>query len=421
MIADALLPPGCPPPATAAVERHGVLYTAARWTPGGLAELVDRLAARGPAALASLSDDELLAGWAAAVEAFRDPASPVRRELDPILARLTRLSPEGLAAGLEAVLGGVREASARRLLAERGDRGAAGPVLVLLAANLPALAVQPLLPALVLRRPVLLKSPTAEPIFAPAFLRELTRRLPALADAVGAVTWPGGDRALEAPPLAAAATTVAYGEEEALADLRQRAPGKLVEYGPKVSLAVIGRDVDPAAVASGLARDVALFDQRGCLSVHAVYTLGDAAALAAALGEALAERARHWPPGPPDAATAAGVQQLRLEAGLRALATAPLPVEAGTVVVEPEPPFQPSPGLRTVRIHPVTEPGDLRPALKSWAGRLQGAAVAGAGLDAVRTLLGELGVSRISSPGELQTPDAAWHNGGVHPLEALSR
>ena len=60
------------------------------------------------------------------------------------------------------------------------------PTWVILAGNLPALAVQPLLPALALRRPVLLKSPSAEPLFAPAFLEALTRREPRLAGAVAA-------------------------------------------------------------------------------------------------------------------------------------------------------------------------------------------------------------------------------------------
>jgi hypothetical protein len=33
--------------------------------------------------------------------------------------------------------------------------------------------------------------------------------------------------------------------------------------------------------------------------------------------------------------------------------------------------------------------------------------------------LRELGISRCAAPGELQSPDATWHNGGIDPLEAL--
>src|SRR6185369_1071693 len=97
--------------------------------------------------------------------------------------------------------GGVRREPAAALMAASRP-GSRGPVLIVLASNLPGLAVQPLLPALALRRPVLLKSPSAEPLFAPTFLAALVRREPRLAGAVAAVAWPGGDPRLEAPVLA---------------------------------------------------------------------------------------------------------------------------------------------------------------------------------------------------------------------------
>ena len=34
--------------------------------------------------------------------------------------------------------------------------------------------------------------------------------------------------------------------------------------------------------------------------------------------------------------------------------------------------------------------------------------------------LRDLGISRCAAPGELQSPDAAWHNGGIDPLAALA-
>ena len=53
-----------------------------------------------------------------------------------------------------------------------------------------------------------------------------------------------------------------------------------------LALAVIGSSSDPAQVADGLSRDIALFDQRGCLSVGAVYTAGDPELLARRLEDA---------------------------------------------------------------------------------------------------------------------------------------
>ena len=58
--------------------------------------------------------------------------------------------------------------------------------------------------------------------------------------------------------------------------------------------------------------------------------------------------------------------------------------------------------------------------LKSWRGQLQGAALAGNAPWALEPYLRELGISRFAPPGELQSPDALWHNGGLPPLEALA-
>jgi hypothetical protein len=447
-----------------------------------LAALAERLNGPGAAALAGLSNREILAAWEGAVAAFLDPASPERREIQAGLVRSTRLSPAGLEAGLEAVLGGMRGEPAARLFAEaaelrqnsqrtlregaspsplghrvalrrgRGGRGSrgwgvSGLALIVLSSNLPALAVQPLLPALAARRPVLLKSPSAEPLFAPAFVRALVRRLPALEPAVAALTWRGGDEVLEAPLLARAGVVLAYGDEETVADLERRTAeaggARFVAYGPKTSLAAIGREGAVAgtgvagggATVRGLARDVALFDQRGCLSIAAVYVEGREAAareLAEALADELDRLARELPPGPADPAAAAAVQQVRAEADLRGLYRPRLgagtgaepPLAAGTVIVDPEPTFRPAPGLRTVRVHPLDELGRLPELFAPWRGRLQGVALAGvpdaAAAGRLAAALAALGVSRIAPPGDLQRPDALWHNGGVSPLAAFT-
>jgi Acyl-CoA reductase (LuxC) len=459
----------------------GAPYLAARWTPEALAELAAALG-RGGAVLREIPDSALLDAWDATVEAFLDPGSPERKELAAPLAALCALSPAGLDASLAAVLGGVRRPHAAALFdrarrstaavasttassaavstaaASTATASAAPLVVVVLASNLPALAVQPLLPALALRRPVLLKSPSAEPLFAPAFLATLVRHEPRLASAVAAVTWPGGDAELEAPLLAAAGSVVAYGGSEALADLARRAPGKVVAYGPMTSVAAIdmaegelaregaGDGASLRSLAAGLARDVALFDQRGCLSIAAIYVGGGldvVRRLAGHLQAALAELAERWPPGPAPAPALAAVQQARLEAEMRGLwpaghtladlasaalastasAARPrgaLPLAAGTVLVEPDPAFHPSPGLRTVRVHPLPELDRLPEILAPWRGRLQGAALAGPAAWRLAPRLAELGISRCAAPGELQSPDAAWHNGGIDPLEALA-
>lgn len=423
MTHDAAIPSAIRP-ATTTVEQRGVFYQSARWTPDSLSCLAAHLRTEGQSRLHRLADDVIQAAWSETVEVFLDPGSPERQVLELPLQRFCRLSRPGLEAGLEVVLGGVRHEVAAQLARQASswnqEHETGSLVVIILAANLPALVVQPLLPALLLRRPAILKSPASEPLFAPAFVKALTDRLPELSAALAAITWTGGETALEAPLLEAADRILVYGEAATIDDIEARAPRKVFAYGPKTSLAILGAKVEPSRVAAGLARDIALFDQRGCLSVQAIYTAGDPSALAAALAQQLQHLADEWPPGPIDPVVAAGVQQIRSEATMRGLPMPDLPLDAGTVLIEPQTGFQPAPGLRTVRIHPLKELTILPEILAEWSGQLQGAALAGDETFALRPALERLGISRFAAPGELQKPDATWHNGGVHPFEALT-
>jgi len=416
MLTDTFTPVALDLPETTA-QHHGVAWRSTCWTQASLAGLAARLAVSGPCVVSS---EDRLAAWVATVEEFRDPTSASRRALEEPLAHLCRLSPAGLSAGLEAVLGGVAEHSAVELF-DAARMTSDGLVVVVLASNVPALVVQPLLPALALGCPVLVKSASAEPLFAPAFVNELCRREPRLRAGLAAVTWQGGDRTIEDGVFEHASRVIAYGGGEAMASLSSRTGSRLITYGPKISLALADADTDPLSIASGLARDIALFDQRGCLSVQAIYTAGDAERLADALAPALVDRARVWPPGKIDVHLAAAVRQLRDEATMRGLLVADLELHQGTVVVEPQPGLAASPGLRTVRIHPVADLGAVPPLLRGWKGRLQGAALAGAGAWETAPALRAIGFSHLASPGELQTPTASWHNGGISPLHALGQ
>jgi hypothetical protein len=418
LVHDAALPPALGLPELRSREQEGVFFTSAVWTPRAMGDLVGHLTATGSRALEELAPGALRRAWSGALAALLDPTSSERRALEASLPRLCGLSPAGTAAALRTVLGGAVGSAAESVFdAAQPTRG--GLVTIVLASNLPALVVQPLLPVLALGRPALVKSPSAEPLFAPALVRALVAREPALADAVAAVTWRGGDSELEAPILAGAETVIAYGDDATLADLRGRTHGRLLAYGPRTSLAVIAAEVPPLQVAGDLARDVALFDQRGCLSPQAVYTDGPPEPLAAALARELAAIGRLLPPGPPRVEDLAAVQQARAEAALRGLVVEELAAELGTVIIDPEPRFRPGPGLRTVRVHPVGALEEVPRHLEPWRDRLQGVALAGRAWE-LAPALRDLGISRCAAPGALQAPDARWHNGGRHPVELLA-
>jgi hypothetical protein len=106
---------------------------------------------------------------------------------------------------------------------------------------------------------------------------------------------------------------------------------------------------------------------------------------------------------------------------MRGFWAAPIPVRSGTVLLDPDPAFRASPGLRTIRVHPLADLDRLPGLLAPWKGRLQGAGLAGEDAWALEPRLALLGISRFAPPGELQSPDASWHNGGIDPLIALGR
>src|SRR5438552_39684 len=129
-----------------------------------------------------------------------------------------------------------------------------------------------------------------------------------------AAYWPGGDLAREDAALGRAEVVVATGSDATLAALVPRLGRRLIAHGPRWSVAVVERAA--AAEVDAIALDVALHDQRGCLSPHAVYVTGDARGFAERLAAALDAAAVRLPPGPasvdaraaarPPAAPAAG-------------------------------------------------------------------------------------------------------------------
>jgi len=417
-LADFALPPGIVPERVEAPARG---FASARYDAAGLARLAERLAGHGARALASVPLARRLEAWDDALAALLDPESEERRALFAPLAATARLSAEGLSEALEVVLGGWRGEAAARLAARAPLRpgAAAPPAGVVLAGNVPGLAAQSLLPALLAGRPLLLKSSSSEPLFAAALVAALARREPALGESFAAVTFPGDAPDLVEAAFASCSVVLAYGGDAALGALRARLGDRLVGQGPKASVALVGGRHDPLSTGRALARDVALLDQRGCLSVHAVWVEGDAHELAETLAFALAGEALRLPPGPATPEALAAVQQLRGEADLRGARLGGLAPAAGTVVLAADAAFRPSPGLRAVRVHAVADLTEALAALAPWRGRLQGAALAGERARAAWADLAELGISRVARAGELQAAAAGWANGGIDPFEVF--
>ncbi len=352
---------------------------------------------------------EIASALAAAARRWRADAA-----LRDALPAQAGLSPPVLGAGLDAAADAL-DADAMIALADR-ELGAIRPprpwlVAHVLASNVPALGVPAIALTCLAGAAAVIKSGRADRLSAPAFRRALEAEDAELAATVVTAYWPGVDTATARAALAPADIVVATGQDATLASLARRLAGRLVAHGERTSIVVVGRGAEPGdGLAERVARDVALHDQRGCLSPAAVYVEDDADAFADRLVAALAAVADAWPPGPLAAAERAAHRVAVAEAewtGARALGDA-----AGTVLLAPDARPRPCPGRRTVWVHPLAGLPDLLP-----PGRIECVGVAGTVLDL--DALRRLGVSRVCAAGRMQRPPLSWPRGQHAPLRAL--
>jgi hypothetical protein len=405
-----------------------------------LKEQIDRLAlAR--RRLAGRSLDEILAVLESVVESWLDPVGPFMPAAVTRLPAATGFSPEMVRVALPFMIEPLRAPSLGRLLdAELGGRRlldcassgrkAGGPGLVahLLPGNLPGLAAVAVGLTLAIKSAALVKAGRGDRVFPRLFVESIAAADAELAECIAPLYWQGGNRDIEDVVLAAADLVVAYGDDRTIADLCARRRGPFIGHGHRVSFAVVAAEVasDPAgadAAAAALALDTALWDQRGCLSPQLCYVEGDLAA-ARSFGErlfiALRDVAGRLPPGSSNLAERVAVRHLREEAEWRAFGRQATTLFAadeltqGTVVVEPEAVFRPSPLGRSLRVLPLAGPEALVRALEPARSLLEAAGLAAAPdrEGSWKRTLHECGVHRVCSLGEMQRPPLDWRQGG---------
>jgi hypothetical protein len=383
------------------------------------------------------------------LDGWRDPRSPWRAALEAELPEAAGFSPAVVREGLTRGLAGWSGAALRALvgaelgglegLEGEGRLLAAGfeTTAVILAGAIPMPTLLALLAPLVLRSPVLAKAAARDPVTPRLVARSLAERDPELGRCLAVVQFPGGDPELTAALVEAECVAVT-GSNATVAAVRARVPGarRVVAHGHRLSLAALGpgatRGQALSEAAAGLALDVALWDQLGCLSPVAVHVVDPdpeaADRVAEGLAEALAEAEERWPRGRVDPGTAAAILAARDEAELRGSAGGRVVVFTGrgtawTVVREDAPALRPGPLHRFVRVHAADSPERFRAALAPVARHLAAVAIAGFGPHsaAVARELAELGASRVCAPGSLQAPPLAWHHDGAGVLTPFAR
>jgi hypothetical protein len=292
-----------------------------------------------------------------------------------------------------------------------------GPALVaqVVASNVPALALPAIALGCLAGAAVVVKSGRHDRCSAPALVRALAVEDPDLAATIVATYWPGGDRTAEAAAFADADVVVVTGGEAALAAVGGRARRRVVAHGPRTSAAVVAGAWDDALV-DAVAFDVALHDQRGCLSPHVVWVVEGALAFAERLAAALDALARRLPPAPAALETRAARRLLSAEAEWTPGGAA-WSGPGGTVVYGETAAFRPTSGGRAVRVHPLADVDRLAALVP--AGVVECVGLAGREPGELVRALRALGVSRLCPPGRMQEPRLSWPRGQHEPLAAL--
>ena len=392
---------------------------------------------------------ETLAALARVLDLWASPDSTWRRRLAAELPGATGFTienvREGVARGLAPFRGEALLALVRSELGDPEHQDAAqGSMLsgfdttaVVLAGSIPQPSLVALIAPLVLRSPVLAKPASRDPVTAALVAESIADVDPELGRCIAMAPFGSNDEAclralLEADCVAATGSDASIAAIAALV----RPPRRLVASGHRLSVAALGpealRGAPLDAAAAGIALDVALWDQQGCLSPLAVYVVGpdDEAPdrLAEALARELASLEQRLPRGAQDSAAAAAFRHECDGAELRAAADARIRVLGGVtqrwaVVREADAAPRRAPLNRFLRVQPVENSEALLAAVRPLAAHLAGVALAGFGSSQGTVVRGlaDLGASRLCRPGDLQSPPLAWHHEGRPLLLPFAR
>jgi hypothetical protein len=390
---------------------------------------------------------------------WRDPGFPFRKlalDLDPrvtgfsratLMAGLdtffARLTEENLLLLLEQELGHVRRldefSSTTGEQLEKRAACAHGPGLIahIAAGNLPCPALMSLVQGLLVRSCQFLKCARGGADLPRLFAHSLYDAEPKLGACLEIAQWPGGTEPLEAALFAEADCVTATGSDEALAAIAQKLPQpvRFLRYGHRVSFGYITRGslghAQARLLAQQAARDVAAWDQQGCLSPHSFYVERDGAISAEQFAELLAKELeaheKHAPRAQADLHAAAAIATRRAFYEVRAAHSpetrqwASADSTAWTVVYEADARFQISCLNRFVFVKEITGIGEMLRAAEVVRGQIStiGLAAPLAEAKEIALQLARWGAPRICPLGQMQNPPLTWRHDGRPALGDL--
>jgi len=268
---------------------------------------------------------------------------------------------------------------------------------------------------------LMLKSSSRELHLADILAAQFEQLGPPVAGTMRPMRWSGGDADFEAKVFPLAQRIIVFGDDTTIGDVKRRAPeGTGVKgYGSAFSIGFVPTGTDVTAASQAAALDVALFDQRGCLSPQTIYVEGsDAQAIlfAHALGISLGKLGRSLPRAPAGEAERAAVAEFIRRLQVRALP--PATHALGTMFVGPDKggvaefvvgaetfssPTCPGFG-RLVIVKPCRDATQAAVAAKTLGPRLDSVGVAGHVTPSLQRVFTQANALRVCSLGEMQRP-----------------
>jgi hypothetical protein len=429
------------------VELWGRWWRAPRLSPELVGRVADGLTASAARAEPALSTARLVKGLGAVADAWLDPRDSHRLAAERLLPLITGYAPGMVAEALDRLFTSLRADALDELLRDEVGHLHSPPPRLLVqitAGTVFPPAIVGATCALLLRSPVVVKPSTSEPLLPVLWARSVAERDPTLGRLIAVLPWQRRRDDLTGAILNAADAIVAHGDDETIAALRAAAPStaRFIAHGHRVSGAILGAralTADARGLAGSLAKEVALYDQYGCLSPHTIFVEDGGAVRARAFAEllanALAELERRWPRAPLSAGEASALRQFlatrelaSTQAGSKLLGG----FDAGwSVIIDPEPGFEFSPLGRTVILKPVNRVETAIAALKQVRDSLHAVGLAipppvrlplarGLGLyDEVETNLDWAPRIRLCAVGSMQSPPLTWAADGHRPLGSL--
>ena len=300
-----------------------------------------------------------------------------------------------------------------------------GLVLHVLPSNLPAHAAISSALTLVLGGACFLKAGRDDRVFGQLWIESLREVDNDLGASVDCAYWRGGDSSCEDRLLEEADLVIAHGGDRAIESLAERCRNRFVGHGHRLSIALLAAGIDYVDVSRRLADDVVVWDQLGCLSPQVCFVEGgirQAVGFAKALAAEMKILATKVPAGPLTQGEALTIRNFRdtaewsgLATGAQRLFAPSSELACGSVAVEDNLSFAPTPLHRCVRVVPFTSITEVCKLIEGHRMILEGAALEAATPQRERELqamLEQSGVPHVVAAGELQKPTLEWRQGG---------